>query len=1671
MSRSLEKYSKPFDVFLVDINQEIENRIVGINPSDFIIFPKDYHKLKTLEGYKEERDEFYKQFEYKKCLQEPYFFSDYIRDKINNENLPSSRQNFIDFLKKFRGEIESERIIMNNRIKSSNGVQNSYISFSEFQKQISEFDYTINKIIMKLESTEDNLTDADIQLLRDMERLRFERFYPLNSFYQIFKLFPFTHKKTILTYATSLLKEHKTKENEEILPQKLTTSDEFLSELKRLSKELHIDFDIDDHDGHHYFYSCDTQFSEVLRKEILPTVVEPNPSLTETADFHEIISDFELENAQTNLLIVRKLVEILNNNVEEILDQYSDERFQMMKTIEIREEILSCWQKLSFVRNRKLLTMIMDKLILINERKQQIFKNCTLQPLTDYEDEENIRPGTSSTRVIEYVSIPGFAAFRRQFILILSKILTDNPSLNLDYMFEITLIHELNYLIAKANLMHIYLVISQHSISPLVLSIANKLFESRPDISLFISGKQKSAKTAFLIETEKLTSIAKAFSTFISLQTQHELFIQKVQQQKTFVGENFIVMTDLENLAFFIRDEEKINADICHSMFVNTHLYKDYVSIGIWKELEHFTKTFRTYTNYPFPLLQTDLIHIPLDNTKDGTDALAQQVLNHHQRIEIIKTTDLLPFYNSQCSMNNRETIDELVKDSYHSQMVFNCQLKSCIMYNNYASDGEFIRTFGDTDFFYYSLPPSSHFSTIVDKIQLREQGLQFRVHEPPPREKKGETEQNNGNITLNQNLDDKKPNEEAKKSLAETYYPNTIMTAMRCDFCFLMVLQIEFIHQNHESTSLKPTKFFDDQVNPFAQLTLDECLSIKTTRDLLEICLIRTRLMFLSRFEFSTSFRREKCFEMLATNTFNNSSSYIIHLITELQSMDTSNSKLVLDFLKECEDIEILRLLTALIYFIINNIEKPPPVIEKIVGRRIQSKLSQVEAPLKQLYAAIQGKDLHMEEKWNNINRYIPLWLRQMLYFAGDNARSAFHESIKKIDDLISDALVHSKLKGEYESPLPYLKTLYTRYLLHVVFNEVSNEKSFKNIDPISCIETFCQKDYELGKFYQDKFTKTTFVDIGKIEDTKIGENQAEIKKYHVYIDDFIMPEQESLVIDQYEKMHDAMTKIMNSNTPSLKPDIYSKKKVEGRRNEVYLPDPVDLSHQFAIEMRYDISRIIQNVCENIQVSHIDETTINIEKLKTLLERTTNEIENEISLSRKILYQTWPSTITSALSLFDQNNDIIHLLDFYLQKLAADAEYSSNIEIQMHLAPQIYELNSLQDKYRRSVREYRIFNREKERETRNYFDQVLTDISIEINNRKSHFGSVHDSFFASALDNLADLMTGEERVKEVVKTHKYKEKPADPIQACKEEIEELRKEVLMNRVENCLRQIAIKKRFERKRDELLKDRLDYNQIYWGGKHRFDEMMHGLQSEVDEGTKTLVEKEEKIEALKNELHLVVRENTMLDHIRQMTTTKARDVTEALKPLIDVQEDYIYDILVKLENATNELEELKVDDEENEEFIETEIRQPLDEISRLRGLIMTTKIEEMQMRPATTPSLATNQNSRIKSRRVNRHLMSDLEIPVKEGSTADEIINENKQLKEMNAKLKTQISFILTQIKEQEESQKVVPNLDLPFQKIPQTAYGRRKAYNSARRTNSKKIVKPQTVNSARNQRN
>lgn len=1545
---------KSFKEFLSDLNSDIENKIISLSPGDCVHFPISYRRFPPSEEYDAKISEYLKQFEYKNFYGETNLFYEQIKSKFEEYLDPLSHKSLHNLLEKYATDIKMKREIINERINSPFTLKNNFLQFNEFQKRLLSEEMETRTLLLKLTQSESKLLDSEKQFIRNVDDYIHLNYFPLESFYEIFRLSSLTHKKEIVSLAISRLDEDNSKYSDFSFPTFPESADGFIDRLKILSSELNIDFDIDLHDGHHFFYSCDKSFSDIFRSHIIPSSIDPPPTLGKNPSMKEIFQSIIFENIKTESIIARKLADISSSNAKDVNDIYSDERFVIKRTIDIREEILACWQKLSFIRNRILLHKIITTLQEINTVKYKIHR-------------QELPQQTLPT-------IPGYSAFRRQFITNVNQVYHFVKNPDLDLVIQISLESELKFLQSKLKFMNILHEISLHSFSNDVLFVCDKVFSHRPDTSFYLEGKITSFERVYSLEADTYEVLSKVFGTLISMQKAH----RKINDKDNF-SDTFEIMSELSILTLLFKDEEGLCNEICDTLMIKNEKYREYITFGIWNSFMNQMKSFQGDTFYPFDFLQTDF---NIKGFEGCADTFEAQLSYHAMQNQLISTKVLLPYYNTQASNHQKPPNDELAKPSHREQYFYNLQLRTAIRYNNYSTEGNFTHSFNHNEMFYDFLPETNLFASVED---------------------------------------------------------DTILNAMRVDMAFMMTMEMIFSHQNGNQNTLKHGKFYNnDIIEPFANLTLEDCLTMNCNEKIVKICLLRTRLLYFYRFTYSGTQRHEKVFEQVRTDSFNNGSS-IVQQITRDMENEKKDVDSVLHYLETFEDIELLKLTLSILIPSIDQIENPKAAVEKIIGRRPNSKNGSVEGPVREMYSMIVSPQ-HYEKRFVCVNRFIPIWALQYMFVMGDNARTYYQEGTKKLDDMINDAMIKYKTNKLDDMKLVYLKTLYSSNLLRLAFFEISSGILSKDLNSLSVFLNYKGEHFTKGSFFTEKLTKTKSIKPIEGDVTKIKENEATIEKFRIFITEYMRNEQIDQIDNEYEKMADEYQKSLNLGSPTFRPEIYSRAVNTSaiKKTVFFLPDPKDLTFQFNLEKSYNICKLITIAQECSIAYKTGDGLILVNKLKEKLLPLSQRIYDDLRKSAERFSSVWPSTLAGGLNIYDTNLDDVLRCDCYMRKLARD--YSGKMQMAMAdtFEKKYYELNNLLATLKLFTHDNKHFERKTEAETREYYTKVLTELQQEIEARKKNFGSVHEEFFGVALNTLSDLLTGEERIHQVVKEHKFKVKPADPIAAVKEEIKELEVEILKQRVANCIRQIGMKRVFDKKKNVLVDDRRQYNSLLWGGKHRLEEELHELQTDLLEGEKKLVLYENTIEELQNEIKTVVHENTMLSHIKDMLTLKTRDLNEDLEPLVDVDEEELNDILTKIANANNELEDMRDEHEQYEEQVEIHVREPIAELDRLRRKLVTAKSQS------------------VRSGRISPRNLS----PEEEMTILEQRIQENKDLKKENEELKTAIEFLKTQIVEKEE------DLPVPRLNIPKTAndlYGRLNAPLTAKRSaRNKKIVKPQT---------
>ncbi|EAY09422.1 hypothetical protein TVAG_420440 [Trichomonas vaginalis G3] len=1586
-----EKLSKKsFNELLADLNDEIENKITSLGPSDCVNFPISYRSFPSLEEYDSKIEDFFKRFEYKSPYGETSFYYENVKQSFENYLDPLSHESLHNFVEKYCNMLEMKRKILHERINTPFILENHFLEFNNYEKKLMQEEMVTQTLLLKLSQKDSKLLENEKQFLKEIEQNYHLQFFPLESFYDVFLLFTLTRKKEIVSLAISRLDQDDEKYQNYNFPSFPTTSEEIVKRLKTLSSELGIDFDIELHDGHHFFYSCDKSFSDVFRSHIIAGSIDPPPSVIKNPSLQEIIQTITYDNMKSDMTIARKLADISSTNPDEISEILSDVRFEIRKKIDVQDEILACWQKLSYIRNRRLLYDIIEILHEINDLRHKIHR---------LEIPSRNAP-----------SIPGFAVFRRQLIFNMTEARNINQNLDVDLILQECLLSEMKFLTSKKKLMEVLYEISLHTTSNDVLEVCDEIFSLRPDNSFFLEGTHKHFDRSYDLEASKCDLIANIFSILISMQKSH----LKMNGKSEFNG-IFSIMTELSILPMFFKAERGMKFEICNTMLMRAEKYKEYINYGIWRSLLNLIKSYQGDLFYPFDFLQTDF-NIP--GYEGCADTFEAQISYHAMQKEIMKTKVLLPYYNTQASQFSMQTLETLTKPSHREQHILNVRLEAAIRYNNYGMEGEFNKSFNKDYIFYYYLPSTNLFASYEDDV---------------------------------------------------------ILTSMRSDLAFLMTMEMIFLCQNGKQRSLKPGKFFNGEIiDPFAILSLDDCLSMKADEKIMKIALIKTRFLFLSRFLYSSTQRHEKVFEQIKSDNFSNQSSLIPQIVQEYQN-EKKDVDTALIFLQDMENLELLKIILTILIPSIDQIEKPKVQVEKIIGRRPNTKNGSIEGPIRELFESIVTFP-HYEKQFITMSRFIPLWIIQMMFCLGDNARTFFQEGSKNLDDLINDATINAKNKTNKEK-IEYLSTLFNSQMLRLCYFEISSGLEEEDLDILTVFLNYKEQIFQKGQFFAEKLTKTT--SLPKIEGdmTKIKENEFEIIKYKTFIKGVLREKQKNEVKSLFDKMTDDYQKSLNLGSPSFRPEIYSKaiSQSDIKKSVYYLPDPSDLMHQFTLEKNYNICKLISKASDCATASKSSTNEINHEKLRNILLPLSQRIYDIFDKSMERFSQTWPSTLRSGLNIYESNMDDVLRSDCYLRKLSRDYDDQIKIKISDEMSEKFYLLNNLLATLKQTKSENKHFERQMTEDTQFYYNKVWNDLREEIENRKKNFGNVHDEFFSAALDTLTDLLTGEERVHQVVKEHKFKEKPSDPIKAVKEEIDSLKEEVVKMRIGNCIRQIGMKKVFEKKRDILVDDRRQYNSLLWGGKHRLDESLHLLQTELLEGEKKLSNFEMTIEDLQKEIKTIAHENAMLSHIREMLSLKTRDLNEDLEPLVDVDEDELCEILSKLEKANLELDEMKEEHDQYEEQVNIQVREPIAALDRMRRKLVTAKSQSVRADRLSSPPSPRQKSARQPSPRQGSPINSDYDDEDDEMTIVERQFLENKELKKENEDLKQKIEFIKTQLLPQPVAP---PNsaLGVPRLKIPKTAndlYSRLNAPKTAKRSaRSRKIVKPQaypnTAKSARN---
>ena len=1537
-----------------NIKKEIVEKIVDCGPAELVLLNKTIQDIPSLEELEKVREKFIESFETKQYLPEIKYFYKEILDEFNSfgvTTLSTLVDDYITYLSICRKELT-------RRMTDENTLKKFVLDYVNEVEDVSRRQHMFECIKLKILSEDKmELTEEEYNILAQAKQFLFKIDLPIIVINERISQIHITRRSEVIQRFIRRLK--KSLENPKCFKYPyFNNKEDFEKNLKRISDIFHIECDISEHDGQHFLYTVDKLFTEIFRKPfIIPGVEEP-PELNKDAHVDEIINFLNLNSITPNSFLVSKFNLLMSSSIDEVWLELQDGSYQASKRVGVPQEMILCERKLMFVRNRLLLSDVINKI-------KQIYHIYLKIAKTEGETTEN--------------NVPGFTMFRKQFLATLTQYLTkDDKDVNYDILFEESLILEGKYQDSKIKVLEgLYAVTDAVPPFPGFTEEMWRMVNMRPDLN---STDLTSFIEAYEVMTDVFLMISKTHDLILPLQMYHER--RSLSEFNYYTNNNeFYTYYSLRQYYEYIRVSVMSVNHTFKSIFSNYIRYKSYMKYAIYEEIWQVCVDFLHDPLCPLELFQPNIFKNMDPDTidflnYDTTNLKGKDLFDftcHYQTMiyELYKAQELLPVYKKQVIGRGNipeDYFDWLIIEKFsfdnmnetcRRQFYYNLVIRLGIQYNNYSIDYTLFKDL-------LNLPENFE---IKSKVTPSLENLAHVVLVSVP-------EKCNAIIDVTTiNYDDKEHFIEFIKNLS-----------LKIELAYLSQQYDVFFAYNVTRECLpKDSTSVIDENGRFNTTTIPYIENLLLSDDKIDLesvvhCFaLRLRFLYFSRIEQNLNLRMEKILNSCFTRTIPCTSMILLKQIDEeSQRRRVTEPHEFVKFYEEVQEVFIGRFIYSLMKCILEKTIEQSNFRDRVVGRRT-TKGGSVDIPLKQLYLSI------VESCSSDDKRYIPLWLTQLMHQLEDQQRMILIEALKSTDNEIADSLATSKVPKHRESSIRFLRASIELVLYKLCYYQLYSKSDFETLNLKTLFTTYTKKIGEVGRSSLENEIKIhkQISNTGNYVD-RLSETIHIMYFIKNLLDNMLKKQQKQKIANIYVDMNKKMNFQYRSSNPMIKPEIYQKKKSIDKKSVLYFPEPGEISTQFEHEYNYSSCKIVFAAYDAVRNSKSDDYTINVDLLKSRLCYTSSLLSQTIKCGQGQLYKIWKSYSQNLIRIIELNENFEAFHKIYIKLQCESFHTMLQIFLVEELSDRLFELCTLIDEFRFKKKEMKRFEKEITKSVTDYFEGIIDDIHSSMNDNKQNFHYTEDHIVQTALDQLNNLLNDHSYDKEIVRNHQFLPKPADPIAYVKNDIEKLKKDIIKIRVIRALNNVGPRKHYTKLTDFVAYDRRCINGVLWSGRRDFEEVVYELDKGVIDVKRTLKNYELDSEELKLSLTDVVKKNSKQVHIKNLLKLRKNEIEQDIDSLKSSEEYDVGELILKLEEKTEELEALREEHEKFDEEYTKQVREPMENLYTARKNV----------------------------KRSHYKLMSTAVDKIK---CENEVYYENYQLKLQNQELKQQIQYIESQL--------------------------------------------------------
>ena len=1253
---------------------------------------------------------------------------------------------------------------------------------TKYRSQLRQFQFSATEHLSHCEQALMYLSNAHEQLEPPLHYLKtalnHKYFQKISSFRtkcltRTFRLFPLIRRKEILSITGNRLVDD-LMEKWSPLPEVIRTYPELVTELERLANVLHIEFDIESHDGQKFTYLCEKQFFQMIGEPLGAIGTDVCSLVSDDPSIEERIEACFMESVVTNDIVKQTFENLIHPDPKCIASSLKTAGYSSAMIKELTRDKLLAYYRLILVRNVKLLMSIVESL-----KQQQDLKNKI--------DKENTAGDVLSQQ---------FGMMRKHLLAVATIAVQENPRVNIERMFELLLTKEDEFQRAKLNVMGAFATILSNCHGKYDLKCFLSYAQMRPNLHEAIH-PTFIAPFDLAIDQLKMISICmQSMITLEQLQTRSlgRLFGVNFPWFK-FPGEGsdyrfdanclgmsiFEVFPDFERLLVFLNESEEVSMEIMQSMAMRRFRYGGYVRFAVWKVLSdeirkslvlidpqsyHFNIDPDVHvTNLMNSMLLNDMSYMN-HNLKDNRTAL--KVLEFAElawklRQQMISIDLLLPIYHTQNQENGTQELSEYTKklsfvehktnldeiganwkkDQLQTMVIeqncFKLVLMIATRFNNFKSDALFINSFFEinSDTTVFQLTKSAVSEHVRQKYLRKAADALFY-----------ETVifKSSDYSALFCGLDNIHAQWTDTARLSEMFIPFEIrseLAVLSCvERCFLKhyVATDVFVLSDGSSGSLIDN---NDKISHFFVGKMSESLAIVRSRDvlkdLLEFVAVRLLLLHYVRLDSYLSHGKLKFFDSIYKEEMVWNATLFAKINSDLIRLnDSANLPCALSVFKDNLRVCSARNETVICDFIVAACDE---------GSRVSPE------PLKKYWLSIK-RELVGHSRYISTYAHIPKYLNQFFFMLDDTYKSELLNQLSLLELKVGEALLSQQsdnvISQSAEFSTKMLVTTYMKLAFYQILAgesplSLTMEKAVLNVN--NDILTKMRKRFETEISLGALLFLTGSERSAQVE---IVVNKGMFQKLVDTMGEYWQREKEREMMQLIETRSQNLAQVFHAPNSQFKPDCYQKRRARGAKLPLLIV-PKEADQQFLSEVTFIRTRCCTIAYESIKsVSKKDDQTVTIpvSELMNKLHQLNVLLYEYEPASRKRMTRIWGGCLEVNIKkwqmLCDQDMEANMFVKVYLQRY----ERMLMFGLVMRRRNDFLKLAALRDTESQIQHEHERFEKEVSAKIRAEFDLLVHDLGVEIKKAQAKFVYNHQLYCDAAKKAIGTVLNDEERIK-----------------------------------------------------------------------------------------------------------------------------------------------------------------------------------------------------------------------------------------------------------------------------------------------------------------------------------